>query len=138
MSGGPEEIDFFLMERLEEYFGDMWDPWGVEFDRINLEDDTIEPITESYSEAGHPDDWPLEKHAGRIRFLMTSVKDLETPIVLDSRCDHGYVYANPVMIDGWHRYFAHRALGSKKIPVAFSGLVKFADYLRGDTDERPD
>ena len=138
MSGGPDETDFFLLERLEEYFGDIWDPWNVEFDQTDLEDDTIELVHESFSEAGHTEDWPTEKHAGRIRFLMTSMKDMGTPIVLDSRCNHGYVYAEPVMLDGWHRYFAHRALGSEKIPVAFSGRVELADYLRGDTDERPD
>ena len=142
------ETDHFIFARLEEFFCETVDPWGAGFKMNMVRDESIEPVPHAYSAAVDEatakqmrpgsDLWTPELHAGRIKYLMTSEKDLETPIEIDSHCDRGHIYAEPVMIDGWHRYMAHRALRSETIPVSFSGLVSFAEYLRGDTDERPE
>ena len=141
MSDSEDIIDMLLVERLEEFFGDTYDPWDSGFNQDLLEVEGLPLIDESYSEtvdSGGKGSWSAEKHAGRILFLTTSEKDLEEPIVLDCKCDRGHVYPEPILIDGWHRYFAHRALGRIFIPVSFSGRVDLKEYLAGETDERPE
>jgi len=128
------DVEFFLMSRLEEFFGDVEDPWQAGFDREMVESSPM--ISESYSafyEAeGHALRWTGEEHAGRVRFLMTNPYELEVPIEIDCECDRGHIYAIPVLLDGWHRYMAHRLLKAETIPVSFGGRVDLAEYLRGD------
>lgn len=131
-------VDHILVQRLCEYV-DYEDPWGCGFhpklvrhgtDRLRrcYTDDDMRRRTR----------WTPEMHAARIRFIMESQKDLASPIEMDCVCDHGHVYAQPLILDGWHRFFAHRALRSKRIPVSFSGRVDLLKYLRGDTNKKPE
>lgn len=136
---GP--IDYVLMDRMERFFGGETDPWGVEFDRELLEDPDLVPLATPYAEAirmGQKETWTAEMHAARILFIINSPADLDNPIEIDCRCNRGFVYADPEIIDGWHRYLAHRFLGSERIPISFSGRVDLVEFLRGDTDECPE
>lgn len=143
------ESDLFLMDRLEEFFGTTEDPWSAGFEMAMLEDPSIELVSQPYSESvgqsvrdgvAPNQFWSGEQHAGRILYLMSpeASASLFEPIVIDCSCDRGQVYADPIMIDGWHRYLAHRALQSETIRVSFGGLVDLAEYLNGTTDERPE
>lgn len=139
--------EYFILARLEEFFADMTDPWGSGFEPLMLDDETIEPVPHPYTVAveaaaakGEPDWdlWSAQLHAGRIRYLMTSEGDLQHPIVIDCLCNGGYIYPEPLLIDGWHRYMAHRALKSERVPVSFGGLLSLAKYLRGETNVCPE
>ena len=131
-----------LLDRLVECFGagpcDEDDIWGVGFYPSMIDEGTsLEPSC--YTPDGHnaPRKWTAETHAARIRYLMQSPEDLEAPISLDCICGGGRVYAIPVILDGWHRYFAHHALKRKTIRAGFGGRVDLLEYLTGESDERP-
>lgn len=142
-------VELFLMERLETYLGDVVDPWDVGFDAVLLREQH-EPITEAYSVtavctwhselAGHGTRWAAHHHAGRIQFLMSEAGavHLDTPIEMDCVCDRHRVLALLFIVDGHHRYFAHRHMGRKTIKVAFAGRCDVADYLSGRSDTRPE
>lgn len=128
------------MERLEEFFGGEEDPWDAGFESDMLKDFNLEPIHRVYHDGGTIErkEWTGKEHAGRVLAIMASPSDLETPIEIDCVCEGGRIYAVPIILDGWHRYMAHRALSLDKIPVSFGGRVDLAEYLRGDADELPE
>lgn len=127
-----DHVDHFLLDRLEEFFGDVTDPWGVGFHESMIAH--ASPILARYPYFGA---WSAVQHAGRIVHLMKTPADLTHPIAIDCRCNQGHVSPDPVIVDGWHRYFAHRELGSKVVPASFSGRVDLANYLSGKRKTRP-
>lgn len=133
----------FLMSRLETYFGNDWNPWSAQGPCDTPDDfyaliEQAEPVAHRFN----PDqngvfrdhEWTLLDHAGRIRHLMLDPEALEHPIEIDCKCDGGFIYSEPVILDGWHRYIAHRILGRCRIMVSFGGRIDLAEYLSGATD----
>jgi len=133
---GPHE---FRLSRLMEF--DMADdPWaaGFHMDMIG-KGKSLEPEPYSLSTTGA---MSAEWHAGRIRYLMQSPEDLAQPISMDSECSGMQVLPEPIIVDGWHRYFAHlwqylHYHGPDMISATFGGLVDVCEYLEGLTDEKP-
>lgn len=143
------EIWDFRMDRLQEFFRDRKDPWGAGFREVfvkkarlvpesfsaYVETEGAQKISEGFAAiCGRTPAWSGRKHAGRVRFLMGRPDLLSDPIVIDCVCAGGRVYPIPILIDGWHRYFAHKLLGSPTIRASFGGVVDLAEYLSGRSD----
>jgi len=127
---------YFYMDRLMEYgLHDFEDPWGEGF-RLEMVLNGTSQEHEPYSDSG------IERnaswHAARIRYLMVHPKDLEDPIWIDCECNGDRILAQPCIIDGWHRFFAHIVLQRVVIAATFGGLCDVCDYLEGRIEDRPE
>lgn len=132
------EVDHILLVRLDEYIHDD-DPWCVGFNsKMIAEGDSVLSRCHTADDMRRRATWTAQMHAARIRYLMATPEHLAHPLIMDCMCNRGHVYARPLILDGWHRLFAHRALQSKRVPVSFSGRVDLLEYLRGDTNEKPE
>lgn len=128
-------VSHIKMKRLHDYLGKP-DPWGCgfEFDMIDKDagfiaherHDDVAPVTDPM--------W----HAARIVYLTKNVHLLLTPIEVDNECHNNQIYPIPVLLDGWHRYFAHLYLGFETIRCTYGGLLDLLDYLEGKTDDFPE
>jgi len=126
--------EHFLMSRLEEYLGNEVDPWEAGF-TLDMVHKTKRRISMQYDPFGpsRPAWW----HAARIKFMLEHPDAMARAVIIDCKCAHGRVYATPILLDGWHRYNAHRLLKSETILVDFSGRVDLANYLSGKRKTRP-
>lgn len=144
---------------LEEYNGDIiridrlieflptehwsWDETG----KIDLDDISI-AIHEAVSEISDPygDTWkhPVleqksrEWHIGRIIYFINhpiGIRDIE----IDNECSGNFIFPQPIIVDGWHRYAAARWLYDQgeldKIHCLYGGRKDLLLYLKGETDE---
>ncbi|KKN10456.1 hypothetical protein LCGC14_1036370 [marine sediment metagenome] len=135
----PEKL---LITRLDE-FGinpqEWCDPWAARFHPGLIGEDTWlceEPFTSG--SWGEIPVWEPEKHAARVRFVMQSPVLRARPIEIDCAVHGGYILAQPVVLDGWHRLHAAWALRTETILGEFGGRLDLLDYLTGATDERPE
>jgi hypothetical protein len=127
--GKGVKVELFLLERLEEFLDTIIDPWGAGF-RLEMVL-TAKPRALRYRpQSPRSAVW----HAGRVRYLMQHPEELEHPIDIDCECVRGQVLAVPIILDGWHRYSAHRMLKSRVVPASFGGRVDLARYLSGKTN----
>lgn len=129
------QFHLLKMDRLEEYLGVVKDPWRTHFRLEMVEDPSLEPLSTSFSQVREKGGlWTARQHAARIRFLMNpeGAEQLLYPIEVDCYTDRGWVYPDPVVLDGWHRLMAHRALKLGEIRATFGGRVDLLNYLRGD------
>ena len=67
-------------------------------------------------------------HLGRIRFLIENPDD--EPIEIDSFCEGGRVFLEPILLDGNHRYFAALLSGQETIPCIFAGQTSLLSHLK--------
>lgn len=123
------------MSRLQEIgqgFASWWDPWGHGV--------TEEAIRRgSGVEWRRSDSWKTrtgERHVRRVRYFVRHPEKID-PICVDNMCSGPYIYAVPVLVDGWHRYLAARVLGWEKIQIAYGGRIDVLEYLQGTTDTPP-
>lgn len=78
---------------------------------------------------GLDEDWDL----GRARYFYDQIvagRSLD-PISVDNQCNHGHIYAVPVLIDGHHRLGASLIGGARTIPVHYGGRCDLKAYLTG-------
>jgi hypothetical protein len=124
-------VDAVRVDRLRE-FEISDDPWGVGFEWEML---TSAPeVSTCFSKTGG--DWTPEQHAGRIRFFMNHPEQI-TPLHVDNVCSGRHILPLPVLVDGWHRFFAVIALGVETVDVEYGGRLDVLDYLVGRTSEIP-
>lgn len=120
-----------LIERLTPFLEcNSPDPWAVGF-KLSLLKRAREPILEMYSTSSSAFQWTALDHARRIRAIMSNPVWYNDPIHLDNHCDGSYIYAIPVVLDGWHRYFAHLAKKDTLINVSYGGRIDLLRYLQG-------
>lgn len=118
----------FLLERMERFFADVTDPWHVGYQSDLIASCGL-PEIDHYVGLRSP--WPAVKHAARVLFMVQNDDERNQPITIDCDCSHGRVWPIPIIVDGWHRYLAHRWLQSRWVPVSFSGRVDLAQWLAG-------
>lgn len=77
-------------------------------------------------------------HIGRIIYFIKhpeEIKDIE----IDNECFEGLILAQPLIIDGWHRWAAAVWLYNKNemehIGCKYGGRMDVLEYLKGETDE---
>lgn len=136
----PEKI---LLARLMEFIPSDFDPWGCDppfnwRDVHSADESSIETLgaDKSYSDTEEIIQNPAW-HAARIMYLLKNPQLLEDPISIDNQCNNGMVYPIPIILDGWHRIFAHRILGSEKLQVFYGGRVDLLRYLAGKRKKPP-
>ncbi len=142
--GFADTVDLLKMARLLEFIPEDLDPWGCDTP-FTLQD--VEEVDEDHIEdlrAYESHDLATSRvtdrfwHAARILWLIKNPESLEDPISVDNHCHYGNVYPLPEIMDGWHRFFAHRFLGNETIPALYSGRVDLLRYLQGKTDKLPE
>jgi len=141
---GPDEIDKLSVARLLHWIPENFDPWGCSKPfNLKMVDEVQADQLSSYPKVSKSNDQLKKRkvnpmwHAARIRWLLEHPENLEDPISVDAVCNYGVVYPVPEIVDGWHRFFAYRYLGKRKIPAFFSGRVDLLDYLRLRTNQPP-
>ena len=140
----PQFIDKLSIARILHWIPDNFDPWGcTEPFLIEMIDEVQADQLSSYADVEMSNDQLKKRrvdpmwHAARIRWLLEHPENLEDPISMDCVCNYGAIYPVPEIVDGWHRFFAYRYLGKRKIPAFFSGRVDLLDYLRLRTNQPP-
>jgi len=143
-SSFADTVDRLRVDRLLEYIPESFDPWGCkrrfkltmvnDVDAASLKDYDADEPHDSFMSAITNPKW----HAARILWLIRSGKDLNDPISIDNKTSHGHVHPQPIILDGWHRFFAHRFLGKKRIPVLYGGRVDLKNYLAGKRQKPPE
>lgn len=70
---------------------------------------------------------------GRIAFFRDEFKAgrQPPPISVDCHCERGWVYAEPVVLDGHHRLAGAMLAGAKRIGIKFGGRLDLLSYLMG-------
>lgn len=122
-------MNTIYLDRLTSFIGSN-DPWEVGFDP-SLLGRVRKPNLEMYSTSKQPQCWTALDHARRIRTIMGNPDWYNDPIHLDNDCDGNRIYPIPIILDGWHRYFAHVATGDNIIKVIYGGRVDLLRYLEG-------
>jgi hypothetical protein len=74
-------------------------------------------------------------HIGRVRYFVEN--GIVDPIEIDNVCDHGNIYAVPIIIDGHHRFWAAIIRCDETIPVCYGGRLDLHAWLSGITRRRP-
>lgn len=111
---------------------DYWeDPWGVGFS-MDMVENAKEKST-PYNGKERSAKW----HAGRVKYLANHPELLDDPISVDCECMNNRVLPMPIIIDGWHRFFAHLVIGKKTIRATFGGLEDVREFLDGTIDFLP-
>lgn len=128
-----QECDLILVERLHPYLEGV-DPWDIGFDPTMIR--MVPRPRKRPWDIDWGDDWTAHDHVRRIAFFLEDPTRI-TPIMLDNVCDYGFIYAEPVLVDGWHRWFATLHLGLKTVPASYSGRLDLLRYLTGKRKTRP-
>lgn len=139
------EVDKLSIARLLYFIPKDFDPWGCSepftldmvWNLTSNERRTYDNGEVSNDQLGQRKLDP-RWHAARIQWMMLNPKALLDPISVDCHCNYGVVYPIPEITDGWHRFFAHRALGKRKIPAFFCGRTDLLDYLALRTNNLPE
>lgn len=123
-------VDRIYVKRLREYL-DPWQKFGwvpTDVAIVNAVETFVEDERDFYYDLG------------RIKFFREQLNQgvVLDPIELDCRCDRGFCYADPVILDGWHRFAAHILANIEIIEVNFGGRVDLLDYLTGKSNEKPE
>lgn len=138
-----------LLSRLREYLPTDIDPWSCE-GSFNI--DEVQALSWSEVQDMRPSvRLPYERflskgkhigqgvwHEARIRWLMERPKHLAFPLEIDNLCGEGSVYPVPVLLDGWHRYFASCLLNLKTVYISYGGRTDLLDYLAGKRKNPPE
>ena len=80
-------------------------------------------------------------HIGRIIYFINHPKEI-TGIELDNTCIDGYIYPDPVIVDGNHRFMAAMWLHDRgemtTVECEYGGRLDLLDYLIGKVEKCPD
>lgn len=75
-------------------------------------------------------------HQGRIQhFANHGIPD---PIEIDNYCGRNYVYPDPEILDGHHRFAAAVIRGDRTIIAYYGGRTDLLEWLTGDSDVLPE
>lgn len=113
-----------LEQSLRETQGALFeDPWSIGFTLREIDLGTYEHAVYDQKGADKPEVSVVQKHAGRIRYLLTHPEELATPIKV------GLKDGQPWIEDGWHRFFAsiHRSRESIQAEVSRTTLAGLGD-----------
>jgi hypothetical protein len=138
--------DVLILSRLSKFIPKGEDPWGcsprLTLRSVSKASNKDIGVLGAGDHTTRPDDPEIPAyrrwHVARIRWILLNPEGLEDPISVDNVCDGGNVYPIPVIIDGWHRIYAHRFLGRKTIRANYGGRLDLLDYLTGKTDLVPE
>lgn len=128
-----------IVSRLFGYIG-MPDPWGCE---PRFDPGLVQEIDVEEHGGSTPNDWYRFQnrdpcyHAARIRYLIDNPHEME-PIEIDNECTGGVINPIPVILDGWHRYYAHVLGELRTIQATYGGRLDLLEYLEGETDIEPE
>lgn len=140
------ESEFVLIDRLLVFIDKNLDPWSCDEPFLlrhvsEVDDSNIEDLGADKPWDPTIEDFPHSNnhwfHASRVLWLTKHPEYLQDPLQMDNDCFNGCIYPIPVILDGWHRFFAHRFLGMDKIPVSYSGRIDLLRYLTGKRKTAP-
>ena len=134
------EVELLLMERLQEYISTPFYWNSIE---IYLQD--IENYIHHTKHKLHNfdrcdvymDEWNKRDHIERILYFIDYPEKIDA-IHIDNKCVDSQIYPIPFIEDGQHRFLASAYRKEKYIPVIYSGRIDLLDYLKGDSDIKPE
>jgi len=134
------EVELLLMERLQEYISTPFYWNSIE---IYLQD--IENYIHHTKHKLHNFDrcdvymdvWNKRDHIKRILYFIDYPEKIDA-IHINNRCADSKIYPVPFIEDGQHRFLASAYRKEKYIPVIYNGLIDLLEYLKGDSDIKPE
>lgn len=137
--------DMVIIDRLIEFFPDTGIEWNSG-EKVNLQNIDVAIINHQLEEPEpFGDTWEhlcmenksTQWHIGRILYFINhpeEIKDIE----LDNYCDNGFIYPEPIIVDGNHRFMAALWLRKQctmdKVHCRYGGREDILDYLTGRSD----
>lgn len=135
-----------LFDRLVGYVGTDYDPWccGFTYDPIWLDGlSATAPENKERFSTGRSSAmaWTAEQHGARILSIAKRKSWYNDPIYLDNEAwghkEWSYIAPRPIVVDGWHRYYAHLYLKAEEIRVHYAGRTDVLRYLQGRRKTAP-
>ena len=124
-----------LVSRLLEYVNPLETIFGLELP--TREEFAQADLVRMHAEPGNRDEL---YDVGRISYFMAWFQNSVPvdPISIDCYTNRGHVYANPVILDGWHRLAAAHLTNTARIRATFGGRLDLLRYLQGQRKTRPE
>jgi len=133
------EVELLLMERLQEYIST---PFYWNTIEVYLQD-----IKNYICKAKHKchnldrcdvymDVWNKRDHIERILYFIDYPEKIDS-IHIDNKCVGSEIIPIPFIEDGQHRFLASAYRKEKYIPTIYNGRIDLLDYLKGDSNEKP-
>ena len=125
-------MNLVLTERLVQYIN-PWKRLGIPRTR------RLTGRLQRYVSDDKYDERGRSYHQARIRFFLGELKAGKAldPIIVDNACAGGFIYPEPVLEDGHHRFAAAILFGAKKLAVHYGGRIDLLRYLQGRRKTRP-
>lgn len=76
-------------------------------------------------------------HIARIIYFMDHPNEIEG-IEVDNPCIDNGILPGCEIVDGWHRILSAIILGLQKVNINYGGRSDVEDYIRGETEVRPE
>lgn len=136
-SSFADKVDMFRVSRFKGYIYNNADPWGCDPPfTLDLISKTKKSDIKKYEADVSHDELDCgvtnpKWHAARILWMIQNPESLKDPISVDNLCSGERVLCVPVILDGWHRYFAHLYLNKRRMPVLYGGRVDLKRFFLG-------
>ena len=133
------DIDYIKVSRLREYF-DYDYCWNGIYVSLKDVEDYMKQEKKTYNLDccdKYMEEWNKNDHIERIAFFIDHPQEI-TPIYLDNKCIGMNILPIPILEDGHHRFMAAMYRNDDTIPAHYSGLVKLLEYLKGESDIKPE
>jgi len=139
MHSAIPDIDYIKVSRLREYydFDFCWNSIYVSLKDIKK---YMKRKNKNYNLDycdKYMEEWNKIDHIERIVFFVDHPQEI-TPIFLDNKCEGMNILPIPIIEDGHHRFMASMYRNDDVIPAHYSGLVSLLEYLKGESDIKPE
>lgn len=107
----------------------LYDPFPVIGLTREVRLDRVAPVTRfRYEKYRTP-----RYHSGRVRYWIEMILQGEEipPLLVDNHCEGYTVYAQPIVLDGHHRFAAAILVGRRTLPISYGGRIDLLRYLEG-------
>ena len=107
----------------------LYDPFPVIGLTWKMNLDRVVPVTRFRSEEYRTPHY----HSGRVRYWVEMILQGEEipPLLIDNHCEGLTIYAEPILLDGHHRFAAAILTGQRTLPISYGGRVDLLRYLKG-------
>jgi len=138
------DIDYIKVKRLRQYikFPINWGNIEITYKDIiegikNNIPEQEDVFATSWTEIYLGDEVNKEWHIGRILYFVNNPDKID-PIMLDNDYSDYDIFPIPIITDGNHRYVATVIRNDEFIPANYNGLVSLLEYLKGESDIKPE